>query len=76
MKARMAIFKASVKLHTLMRTEELADYPYAYPFDDLVKYIAEQEGISDEELDNIGMEATELAFEICHILEVQKRNAE
>ena len=64
------IFKALVKLHVLMRAEEQADYPYAYPFDDLVNVLAKLEGITDEELDKIGMEATDFAYDIYHILEV------
>ena len=59
-----------------MRADEQPDYPYAYPFDDLVNALAELEGISDEELEKIGMEATDLGYEIYHILEVQRKNAE
>lgn len=76
MDIRKEIFKASVKLHVLMRAGEQADYPYAYPFEDVVNVLAELEGISDEELDKIGMEATDLAHDIYHILEVQRKNAE
>ena len=76
MDVRNEIFKASVKVHVLMKTEEQADYPYAYPFDDLVNVLAKLEGISDEELDKIGMEATDFAYDICHILKVQRENAE
>jgi hypothetical protein len=59
-----------------MRAEEQTDYPYAYPFDDLVNVLAEIGGITDEELDKIGMEATDFAYDIYHILEVQTKNAE
>ena len=76
MNVREEIFKASVKLHVLMRAEEQTDYPYAYPFDDLVNVLAKLEGISEKELEYIGMEATDLAHEIYHILEVQRKNAE
>ena len=76
MDVRQEIFKASAKLHVLMRTEEQVDYPYVYPFDDLVNVLAKLEGITDEELDKIGMEATDFAYDICHILEVQRKNAE
>lgn len=76
MDVRKEIFKASVKVHVLMGAEEQADYPYAYPFDDLVNVLAKLEGITDEELDKIGMEATDLAYDIHHILEVQRKNAE
>ena len=76
MDVRKEIFKASVKLHVLMRAEEQIDYPYTYPFDDLVNVLAKIEGISDEELDDIQMEATGLAWDIHHILEVQRKNAE
>ena len=76
MDVRKEIFKASVKVHVLMRAEEQVDYPYTYPFDDLVNVLAKLEGITDEELDKIGMEATDLAYDIYHILEVQRKNAE
>ena len=76
MDVRNEIFKASVKVHVLMKTEEQADYPYAYPIDDLVNVLAKLEDITDEELDKIGMEATDLAYDIHHILEVQRKNAE
>ena len=76
MDVRNEIFKASVKVHVLMGAEEQADYPYAYPFDALVNVLAKLEGITDEELDKIGMEAADLAYDIHHILEVQRKNAE
>ena len=73
MDVRNEIFKASVKVHVLMKTEEQADYPYAYPFDDLVNVLAKLEGISDEELDKIGMEATDFAYDICHIVDIEEK---
>lgn len=76
MNVRKEIFKAQVKLHVLMRADEQPDYPYAYPFDDLVNVLAELEGISEKELEYIGMEATDFAYDIYHILEVQRKNAE
>ncbi len=76
MDVKKEIFKAYVKLHVLMRAEEQIDYPYTYPFDDLVNVLAEREGINEEELDRIGMEAVDFAYDIYHILEVQRKNAE
>ena len=38
--------------------------------------LAKLGGITDEELDKIGMEAIDFAHDIYHILEVQRKNAE
>ena len=77
MDVRKELFKAKVKTHILMRQDDIeagciVESPYVYPIDDLEHIVCELAGISDEEDDKISDEAVDFAWEICHILGIEK----
>jgi hypothetical protein len=76
MDVRKELFKALVKTHILIRRDDegFVESPYVYPIDDLEHIVCELAGISDEEDDRISNEAVDFAWEICHILGIERKD--